>query len=318
MQLIDKFSTARIMVIGDLMLDRYWWGKTERISPEAPVPVVLMEKSSETLGGAANVAVNIAGLGAEVYLIGICGRDEEGRALKSLLHDFGISSDYLIDDGRPTTVKTRIVARNQHVVRVDREEASSIDAAQENKIFNIAKALIENIDAIILSDYAKGLLTWNLTERLITLAKENNKKLTADPKGKNFQKYKNASAITPNQREAMEASKFENIDEIGWGLLDELSTECILITQGEKGMTLFSRNGKSCFPALARSVCDVTGAGDTVIATFTTAIACGSSYEDAAHIANIAAGIVVEEIGTSAISTEKLKKQLTHLDTIGQ
>ncbi|RMG00672.1 MAG: D-glycero-beta-D-manno-heptose-7-phosphate kinase, partial [Acidobacteria bacterium] len=127
MLLIDKFSTARIMVIGDLMLDRYWWGKTERISPEAPVPIVLMEKSSETLGGAANVAVNIAGLGAEVYLIGICGSDEEGRVLKSLLRDFGISSDYLIDDGRPTTVKTRIVARNQHVVRIDREEACPID-----------------------------------------------------------------------------------------------------------------------------------------------------------------------------------------------
>ncbi len=297
------------------MLDRYWWGKVERISPEAPVPIVHLEKTFETAGGAANVAANVAGLGAKAFLIGLVGDDKEGEVLARVLAQQGVRVELLLkDESRRTTVKTRVIAHNQHVVRVDDEQVIPLGQDQEQQILKVVQSELGDIDILIASDYAKGFFTESLISRLIALSKEMGKKVIFDPKGKDFSKYRGATCITPNQREALEACRKANdVDEAGRMLLEYLELECVLITQGEKGMTLFERGSKSFFPALARKVYDVTGAGDTVTATFATAVACGACYKRAAEIANIAAGLVVEEVGTTAIKKDNLVSRIRHL-----
>lgn len=313
-ELIKSFSKKKVLVLGDAMLDRYWWGKVERISPEAPVPVVQLEKIFETAGGAANVAANVAGLGAEVSLISIIGDDRESKDLMDLLTEKGVKTDLLIEDcERRTIVKTRVIAHNQHVVRVDNEKILPLSQEQQDQVLKMVQKNLGDVDILIASDYAKGFFTEELTRRLITLSRDANKKLIIDPKGRDFSKYRGATAITPNQKEALEACREAvDVDVAGRLLLEKLELDCVLVTQGERGMTLFEKNSKSILPAVARKVYDVTGAGDTVIATFATAISCGASYKEAAEIANIAAGLVVEEVGTAVINRNELISRINH------
>ncbi|MEP6787089.1 MAG: D-glycero-beta-D-manno-heptose-7-phosphate kinase, partial [Acidobacteriota bacterium] len=305
---LEAFLNTKILVVGDVMLDRYWWGNVSRISPEAPVPVVRLGRTTLAAGGAANVAVNVAGLGAKPYLFGIVGDDEEAGLLRKVLESSGVSSDFLATiPGRPTTVKTRVIAHSQQVTRIDQETDAVLDKAAESMLSEKLTELITQADAIILSDYAKGLLTDDLLAFVITLAANAGKKLLVDPKGKDYAKYKGATIITPNRREAAEACNYhENADGMvesaGAKLINDLDVEAVLITQGEAGMTLFQRNSGSIhFPAAARNVYDVTGAGDTVIATLATALGSASDLETAVKLANIAAGLVVQQVGTTSI-----------------
>lgn len=317
-QLIARFSKVKILVFGDVMLDRYWWGNVSRISPEAPVPVVQLEKTSLAPGGAANVAFNVASLGATPRLAGIVGADEEGKYLAKTLEKSNISPDLLLTlKDRPTTVKTRVVAHNQHVVRIDNEKTNFLTPEQEENFRLLVEKEINKVDLIVISDYAKGLLSRNLLTRLITSAKENRKQILVDPKGKDYSKYSGATLLTPNRREAIEACNFEEhqaADDMtlaGETLISGLNLEALLITQGENGMTLFQNDKKPVhFNTKARTVYDVTGAGDTVIATLAVALAAGANLLQAAELSNVSAGLVVEEVGTTTITQEKLLKAL--------
>lgn len=296
------------------MLDRYWWGSVSRISPEAPVPVVSMEKTSVLAGGAANVAANIAGLGAEVCLVGITGEDEEAKIFPEIILQAGISDFNLIPvKNRKTTIKTRIIAHNQQIVRIDRETTEPLIKKETEKFFKQIQIFFDRADVLLISDYAKGFLTEDLCARLITLAKKKDKIILVDPKGRDYSKYKGATILTPNQRETSEAcgltddsqSSAENAGKL---LLKKLSLEALLITQGEKGMTLLQKEKKTThLKATARKVYDVTGAGDTVIATMAVALGSGLSYQEAAEIANFAAGLVVEKIGTAVVTKDMLR-----------
>lgn len=316
--ILEKIADTKVLVIGDVMLDRYWWGSVSRISPEAPVPVVSMEKTSVLAGGAANVAANIAGLGAEVYLAGITGEDEEAKIFPEILRQAGISDFNLFPlKNRKTTIKTRIIAHNQQVARIDQETTESLTKTEIDKIFKQVQFFIERADVLIISDYAKGFLTEDFCARLITLARGKDKIILVDPKGRDYSKYKGATILTPNQRETAEAcgltddsqSSAENAGKL---LLKKLLLEALLITQGEKGMTLLQKGKKtSHLKATARKVYDVTGAGDTVIATMAVALGSGLSYQEAAEIANFAAGLVVEKVGTAVVTKDMLKSYST-------
>lgn len=313
----DNFSNAKVLVVGDVMLDRYWWGSVNRISPEAPVTVVSLEKTTMAVGGAANVAANIAGLGAKPYLIGTIGNDDDGALFPRILGHIGVDASHLVEsDSKPTIVKTRIVAHNQHVVRVDKEVSRDVSTHEEETIKANFDKLISEIDVIVLSDYAKGLLTDNLISYFITSAQLQSKPVLVDPKGKNYKKYYGATLLTPNRREAADACGLEEtmqdlVHIAGAKLIDELSIDSLLITQGENGMTLFQKDELPFhLNAQARHVFDVTGAGDTVVATLAVGLASGHSIRDAAQLANMAAGFVVEEVGTSIIQKETLEKGL--------
>ncbi|CAN5351480.1 hypothetical protein BH20ACI2_BH20ACI2_20770 [soil metagenome] len=316
MQLLDNFLKTKVLIVGDVMLDRYWWGSVGRISPEAPVPIVRLNQTTLSAGGAANVAVNVAGLGATPLLLGIVGVDSEADSIRDILTASGVDPINLFGvEKRPTTVKTRVIAHSQQVVRIDQESDDQIEKDVEDQIGIRIKGLIADADAIILSDYAKGLLTDRLLSMLISFSQAG-KPVLVDPKGKNYQKYRGATLVTPNRREAAEACNMIEtapsiIDITGTRLLAELDVESLLITQGEEGMTLFRRDQDSRhFPTAARQVYDVTGAGDTVIATLATALGAGSDLETATRIANAAAGIVVEQIGTTAIAIEDVRNAM--------
>lgn len=316
-ELIEKFSKVRVLIVGDVMLDRYWWGSVTRISPEAPVPVVKLERMTAAAGGAANVAANVVGLGAEALMVGLIGNDSEGVLLSEILEAAKIPSRHLIStDERQTSVKTRIIAHSQQVVRVDNEHVVPISDTEVERVFRDIEQVLGQADIVIISDYAKGLLVESLLSRLITKCDDEQKKILVDPKGKDYSKYRGATLLTPNQKEATEACGFEDFEEnpiekAGKTLLERISTDSVLITQGEKGMTLFLNDGTiHGFEALARNVYDVTGAGDTVIATLAVAIGAGLNFFDAVRIANIAAGLVVEQIGTTAITLEMLAAAL--------
>ena len=305
--LIEKFNQVKVLVIGDVMLDRYWWGSVNRISPEAPVPVVNLEKTSNAVGGAANVAANIKGLGAVPFLVGVIGNDDGGDIFKDSLEHLGISAKYLLTvDNRPTTIKTRIIAQQQQIARIDQETGNNLTADDEAKLLDGLLKLLSEIDIVVVSDYSKGLLSDNLLSLLITNTKKLNKKILIDPKGKDYNKYKNATLLTPNRKEAAEASHKISVAEAGQDLMNKLSLESLIITQGEDGMTIFEKETETHLPALARHVYDVTGAGDTVIAALAAALGSGEDLLTAARIANIAAGFVVEELGTTVITTDKL------------
>lgn len=317
MEILENFSKVKVLVVGDVMLDRFWWGNVSRISPEAPVPVVNLQNTSLVAGGAANVAANIAGLGAEAVLVGVIGDDEESKLFTDALLKSNVSPNYLVTiAGRQTTTKTRIIAHSQQVVRIDRENNCDLTADEEKKVWELIRQHIKTVDIIIISDYAKGVLTKRLVERLITKARQANKLVLVDPKGKNYSKYKNATLLTPNQKEAAEACNLEEnsqdyLKKSGKMLLENLAVNAVLITQGENGMMLFQKNGKvSHLKSFARKVYDVTGAGDTVIAALTVALAAGADFYTAAMIANTSAGLVVEQIGTTAISLNLLEKEL--------
>lgn len=321
MQKLQDFSKTKVLVIGDIMLDRYWWGDVRRISPEAPVPVVELNNCTYSPGGAANVAVNIAGLGAQPVLFGVTGDDAEANQLKTAIESAGVTTSHIMSVvGRPTTVKTRLVAHSQHVARIDHETKNEIDAVCEKSFLSELTNHIDVSDAIVLSDYAKGLLTDVLLAEILTRARATGKPVLVDPKGKNYTKYQGSTVMTPNRIEAAEACGLDSslnnlVDVAGQQLLSDLDINAVLITQGEAGMTLFQRSHEPIhFQTAARKVYDVTGAGDTVIATLATALGGGADLEAATKLANIAAGIVVEQVGTSAISLSDLKTAIDELN----
>lgn len=307
-KLIENFKNIKIAVIGNLMLDEYIMGTVERISPEAPVPVVKVLQEKFVLGGAANVVNNLASLGAKVICAGLIGNDNNGEKLINSLPDNASGELILKSDNRPTIVKKRVIAGNQQLLRLDWEESFHINEDEENKLLEKFKTVIAELDAVILSDYNKGLLTPSFSQKIIKLCKENNKIVTVDPKPKNIANFKFASTITPNKKEAYAAAEksFDtDIDEVGKTLREKFNLDTVLITRSEEGMTLYGDEIHN-IPTYAKEVYDVTGAGDTVISVLTLARAAGGTWEEAAKISNVAAGIVVAKIGTSTVSIGEL------------
>lgn len=306
---INSWKDKKIAIIGDIMIDEYIIGKIERISPEAPVPILEVEEEKYVLGGAANVANNIKTLGGDPILIGVIGEDKNGEKLINLLQEKNIKNYLITDKTRPTTTKTRLVSLGQQIVRMDREKKMPINMEVEEKLIGYLEKIIENIDLIVLSDYAKGVLTPSLTQKIISLALSKNKKITADPKGKDYSKYRGISYITPNEKEAKIASNMEeNFDLIQCAqkLNEIIKGEGIIITRGENGMFLYTKNSYYFIPALKVEVRDVTGAGDTVISAFALALSTGINPLEACIIANFAASCVVRKLGTSTVTSSEL------------
>ena len=316
-KIISRFHDVRILVIGDLILDEFLWGDVSRISPEAPVPVVLVRSESFMPGGAANVANNIHALGSKVYLAGVVGNDEKGRILTEELKKKDIDVGGIVIDGeRPTILKTRVIAHHQQVVRIDREKADGLNEGLIEQIVDYVREIINDIDAIIIEDYDKGIVTLRLLQEVLRLAKQHKKIITVDPKEEHFHYYKGVTAITPNHYEAAEAAgvKFKGIEslgKIGKAILNKLKCEAVLVTLGENGMQLFEKKGGiTHIPTVAQDVFDVSGAGDTVIGAFTLSLAAGASIVDSAYISNFAAGIVVGKVGIAVVTQEELVSQL--------
>jgi D-beta-D-heptose 7-phosphate kinase/D-beta-D-heptose 1-phosphate adenosyltransferase len=303
----------RVVVLGDVMLDEFLWGKVARISPEAPVPVVEVTDHSDRLGGAANVASNVRALGGESALIGVVGDDAAGARIRQQAEAAGLGSRLVsATDGRPTTVKTRIIAHHQQVVRADRERAADVDAATEAALLSELAAALPGCGAVIVSDYQKGVVTARLMRRLVALARSAGVPVLVDPKVRHFARYRGVALVTPNQLEAEQASGIairspESLAAAGARILRSLRCAAALITRGEHGMSLFRPGVEPLHvPALAREVFDVTGAGDTVIATLALAVASGASLDEAARLANHAASVVVGKVGTAVASPEEV------------
>ena len=304
-QIIQKFHEKTVLVVGDLILDRYLWGDVERISPEAPVPVVEVKKETVNPGGASNVAWNISSLGSKVYMAGVIGEDQNGKILEKLLVEKGIIPLNIKDRNRPTTEKTRIIAVSQQLLRIDRENKQKINSDLSDRLIKQLKKVIQEIDCIIISDYGKGVIT----EGLMDYLKKTGKPLFVDPKPSNFFLYKNVTTMTPNRKEAYECVKADrdtSIEEVGKRIMEELEIENLLITLGPEGMALFDKNKVIKIPAKAKKVFDVTGAGDTVISVLALSKISGASWEESASLANYAAGYVVGEIGTATVDRKKL------------
>lgn len=316
-ELFSTFKKQKIAVIGDLMLDRYVWGRVSRISPEAPVPVVEIESESFRFGGAANVSHNVMMLGAEVLPVGVIGNDLSGETLKNLFTEKGFNADGLaVDTDRPTTVKTRIIAHNQHVVRTDREITRGISRKIQKRILDFLNRQVKAIDGFIIEDYNKGLLTPRFIEGIIQLAVTNGKMIFVDPKFDHFFDYQGVTLFKPNLKEVTDKLGFrldsdEAMEKAGLKLLDRLQCRALLITLGERGMILFEP-GKTGIkiPTRAVKVHDVSGAGDTVIASMAVAMTSGSDVLEAATIANHAAGIVCGEVGIVPIDRDRLFQEL--------
>ena len=313
--LLANLEGKKIAVIGDVMLDIHMWCNVSRISPEAPVPVAKVEKITHVPGGAANVARNITGILGKAILIGLIGKDSSANQLKKVLKDANIDISLLVETDRPTTTKTRIIAANQQVVRVDEEDSSIIDQATQQNVLDKIKTNISNFDGIIISDYNKGLLTDKLIAEIIKIANDQNIIVAIDPKGDDYTKYYGATLVTPNKKEAQQAVKsgFINEDDLitkGLKLKSENNFKYLLITRSEEGMSLFVGQNHKHIPTVAQEVFDVSGAGDTVIAVMTLALVSGLDPEKSANLANICAGIVVGHPGTVAISINELKHNL--------
>jgi D-beta-D-heptose 7-phosphate kinase/D-beta-D-heptose 1-phosphate adenosyltransferase len=301
-------------VIGDIMLDRYLWGQVTRISPEAPVPVVEVESETLRLGGAANVAQNVLAFSARPVLVGVTGDDAVARSLRGALEEVSLPVDGLVaDSGRPTTLKTRIVARGQHVVRADQEDRTEIAGDTEDAVWARVQAGLASAGAVVISDYGKGVVTKRLLERLLPAAKDRGIPVCVDPKDIHFNSYRGVAVITPNQLEAAEVLGYKlrgdaALDRAGWDLRERLDADSVLITRGEHGMSLFENGGRRTdFPVVARRVYDVTGAGDTVVSSYAVALAGGAEAREAALIATHAAGLVVAEVGTAVPTAAGLR-----------
>mgnify|MGYP000076549091 FL=1 len=317
--ILPDFSQAKVLIVGDLMLDRYWSGGTGRISPEAPVPVVNVSGSEDRPGGAANVAVNVATLGAKVTLLGMCGHDENARILKEKLSSFDINCEFFEVPERDTITKLRVMRRNQQLLRLDFEKSfADVDKSALLTTFNQA---LDDVDIVILSDYAKGCLSD--PQSLIRAAKQKGKKVIVDPKGSDFEKYANATLITPNVAELYavvgEQDNEQSLVASAQSLKASLSLDGLLLTRSEDGMTLFE-TGEDEFhlPAKAKEVYDVTGAGDTVVSTLAVALASRLPMQAACVLANLAASVVVGKLGTSTVTNTELAlavgEQSVHLD----
>jgi len=316
-QWIDQFSNCRILVIGDCMIDEYVWGTVDRISPEAPVPVVAVKHDNATLGGAGNVVNNLAALQAGVTIIGTYGSGENGRRLKKMFDDVGANTNGLaLDKTRATTIKTRIMASQQHVLRIDRETSHPINNDMVALISKNISNCIESVHLIIVSDYGKGLLTKEMLLSIMKLANDHNKPVLVDPKGFNYEKYRGASIMTPNRKEAALAANMDITDmstliSAGQSLMEIVGLPALLITCGKDGMVLFEPDQSPYhIETRARQVFDVSGAGDTVISVMGLAIAAGAGYREAAALANTAAGLVVGKVGTATISQDELRDVL--------
>ncbi len=313
----SRLGSARVVVLGDVMLDEYLFGAVERISPEAPVPVVEIQSDKLLLGGAANVTANFRALDNEPILIGTVGNDDAAERVRRLLSEHNVSSDFLVvDPSRQTTIKTRIIAHNQQIVRADREDRRDLNAEIEEQVYRRILDVIDSAQALVISDYGKGVVTLPLLERVIALCLQKGVFVAVDPKETRFLHYKKVSVITPNHHEASFAAgrrihTEEDLLVVGNDLLEKLEARSILITRGAKGMSLFQRGaGPTHIPTFARAVYDVTGAGDTVIAAFVSAVCAGADLIEAAIVSNAAAGFTVGQIGTATISRQQLREEL--------
>lgn len=311
--IIQKFRDKRILVLGDIMLDKYIWGHVARISPEAPVPIVEVNQDTSCLGGAGNVCFNLQELGARPLLVGTVGNDPEGEWIKKIVMD---GRGIIIDPKRPTTVKTRIIAHQQQIVRVDREKNAPISSNTQKNILEIIKN--EKYEGVLLSDYNKGTLTKSLVKEVLNYAQKNDLPVFVDPKVENFKLFSPVTLIAPNH---FEAEKFLNhpclsdkqVERAGQEILNKISTRYLILKRGEHGMTVFEK-GKRSFhiPTQAKEVFDVTGAGDTVIAAAVVSLLSGANIMESALISNAAAGVVVGKIGTAALSSQELLLALTN------
>ena len=302
----EAVARARVLVVGDVMLDRYWFGEVERISPEAPVPVVHVVRREDRLGGAANVARNAVALGAQVTLVGLVGADEAATRVHELLAQAGVQAHLIADAAHPTTLKMRVLGRQQQLLRIDFEEKPTpalLDALHER-----VAPLFAAHDVVVFSDYAKGALAH--VEALITLARQHRIAVLVDPKGSDYQRYRGATLVTPNRSEMQQAVGHwiseADLAERAQGLRDQLELEALLVTRSEQGMTLFTANGRDHVEAQAHEVFDVSGAGDTVLATLAVMRAAGVDWPEAMRWANRAGGIVVGKLGTSIVTAGEL------------
>ncbi|HEY7533427.1 MAG TPA: D-glycero-beta-D-manno-heptose-7-phosphate kinase [Nitrospiraceae bacterium] len=314
-QYIERFPQVSVLVIGDLILDHYIWGRVSRISPEAPVPVVHVDSESLKLGGAANVFNNILALGGKADLCGVIGSDESGRLLlKELGSKRSGRGGVIIDQERPTTRKSRVIAHNQQVVRYDVEQKDELKKLYQQRILRYVESRLRELSCLVVSDYAKGVVTATLMSELTRLAALRRIPVVVDPKVEHFGYYKGATVVTPNHLEATQAAGVHGegdhvIDQAGAIIRQRLGCQSVLITRGEKGMSLYEANGASWhIPTQAQQVYDVTGAGDTVIGTFALALSTGATMREAAQLANQAAGIVVGMVGTGTVSASQLSE----------
>jgi D-beta-D-heptose 7-phosphate kinase/D-beta-D-heptose 1-phosphate adenosyltransferase len=317
--IIENFSRSRVLVVGDIMADHFIWGKVSRISPEAPVPVVEVRKDSFMLGGCANVLNNIFVMGGRVHLAGVIGTDETGKRLLAEFRRRGVDTGgIVVEAGRPTTLKTRIVAHGQQVVRFDREDRKPVQAKSVRKILSYIESLRDDLGALVVSDYNKGVVTRPLLEGIRKAIAGRPIFTCVDPKQRDFSMYQGFDIVTPNHYEAGRAAgeEMQNGQDhvrVGMKLLQQYDFKALLMTRGEEGMSLFERDGRTrhtAFPAEAREVFDVTGAGDTVIGVLALSMAAGASFREAAYLANHAAGIVVGKAGTATVTREELKRAL--------
>jgi D-glycero-beta-D-manno-heptose-7-phosphate kinase len=316
-RLVGAFRGARILVVGDVMLDEFLWGRVARISPEAPVPVVEVTHQSFHLGGAGNVANNVNALGGQAVLAGVIGRDVAGDKVRHSLVQSGVEDALaLAEAGRPTTIKTRIVAHHQQVVRADRERTDDLPAETEDALLERLRETLPGCRAVIVSDYQKGVVTARVMKSLRALAARQGVPMLVDPKVRHFELYRGAAVVTPNQSEAEQACGLRirgeaDLHAAGEKILKRVDCGAALITRGEHGMSLFVRGARPLhIPTAAREVFDVTGAGDTVVATLALALAAGAALPEAAVLANCAAGVVVGKLGTATANPEELQAAL--------
>lgn len=309
----EKFSNCRLLVVGDLMIDEYVWGDVERISPEAPVPVVSVNREDYTLGGSGNVVNNLAALGAQILVAGVTGTGPGGTLMDQRFKDLGVDAGGVVQDPqRPTTRKTRIIAANQQVLRIDRETVQDIATETRESIAAYVQKAVPTVDAILISDYGKGLLTRHLLATIIAQAAAAGKPAIVDPKGRDFTKYSNAFLITPNKKEAglsagLDIVDAETLDLAAAAILKNTGAQNLLITCGKDGMALYEGSaGPHTIRSRARQVFDVSGAGDTVVAVTGLALSAGKNLRDAAALANLAAGIVVGKVGTATVTLAEL------------
>lgn len=315
-EIVQKFNDTSIIVVGDIMLDEYLWGDVRRISPEAPVPVVEVESVSRRLGGAANVVQNLQKLGIRPLLVSVCGNDDNSKNLSLLLQELNCCSEGIYSSAfRPTTIKTRIMARQQQVVRADRELIADLNDTEREFVWNRFENFFQKSQGVIISDYGKGVISQPLINNVLEKCINDSRFVAIDPKDRHFDLYKKVTVITPNLKEAhtMAGLSYKNcsdeeIQQLGWKLLDNLDLPYLLITLSERGMALFEKQDRlfTHLPTVARKVFDVTGAGDTVISVFSAAFTCGATPLEAAFLANHAAGLTVAEIGTASVSPQAL------------
>ncbi len=316
-EILAQFPQRKILVLGDIMVDEYIWGVVSRISPEAPVPVVEVEDENIRLGGAANVVANIRALRGQADLVGVAGGDSMAERLLHEIEQIGVKLDgIVVDRSRKTTIKTRVVAGSQHVVRFDRESTEDLDDGLGGRIQELVQDRLDHVDALVISDYGKGVINARLLEVVVPLARARGVVTVVDPKINHFDLYRQVSVLTPNHREAMAAwgrpiRGEADVAAAGRHLVDRLKVQAVLVTRGERGMSLYEGNGRvSQIPAVAKEVFDVTGAGDTVVGSMALALASRATMVEAAQVANHAAGVVVGKRGTATVSLAELKRSL--------